>query len=211
MRSRDIISSRKIVSFFVATKRVARRINYPERECIVTRFGFKEISPSNWLEPDDVLRGFVGISFDGQVRPLVAEDYLNCILRPNLHESIPEDVQGLFEVARGAMAYGYFFYPLFTLAMEQLFRVAEAAVVNKCATLGVPTSLKTFDERINWLVEKSIIPQSERESWEAVRHLRNMASHPERQSILPPSYAAGVLERIASQINSLFNDKVAKD
>jgi len=175
----------------------------------MTRFGLKEITLSNWLDPDDVLKGFVRLSPNGQIT-LKGEDYLTYILRPNLHKSVPSDVQALFEVARGAMAYGYFFYPLYTLAMEQLFRVAEAAVKHKCSALRAPKSTKTLKKRIDWLVNESIIPQTESALWHTVRHLRNMASHPEKQSILTPVYTLGILERIASQINSLFNNKALK-
>jgi hypothetical protein len=171
---------------------------------IMTKFGFKEITPSNWLEPDEFLKGFVRLSSGGQFQPVTGDDYLRDILRPKLLESVPTDVQALLEVARGAMAYGYFFYPLYTLAAEQLFRVAEAAVAHKCMALGVPRSRKTFEKRIYWLVDKGVIPGSEFARWGAIRELRNAASHPERQSILMPGNAIGLLEDIAGQINSLF-------
>ena len=175
----------------------------------MTRFELKEISLNNWLEPDDVLKGFARLSPNGQIT-LRGEDYLLYILRPNLHESVPSDVQALFEVSRGAMAYGYFFYPLYTLAMEQLFRVAEAAVENKYSALRAPKSTKKFEEKINWLVNKSIIPQSESGQWKAVRKLRNITSHPKSQSIYPPTSTIAILEHVASQINSLFNNKALK-
>lgn len=172
---------------------------------MTTKFGFKEITSSNWLEPDDVLKGFVRMSPDGELRPITGDDYLRDILRPELLESVPTDVQALFEVARGAMVYGYFFYPLYTLAAEQLFRVAEAAVAHKCKALGTPNSKRTFKTRIDWLVDEGIIPRSELTRWDAIRQLRNAASHPDRQSILTPGNAIGMLEGLAGQINSLFN------
>lgn len=171
----------------------------------MSKFGFKEITPSNWLERDDVLKGFVRMSPSGQSIPLTSEDWLGHILKPKLLESVPADVQALFEVARGAMAYSYFFYPLFTLAAEQLFRVAEAAVAHKCKALGAPESRDTFKKRISWLVEEGVIPSSELNRWDAIRELRNIASHPERQSIFTPGQAIGRLEGIAVQINSLFS------
>jgi hypothetical protein len=170
----------------------------------VAKFGFKEITPSNWLEADGVLRGFVRLSADGQFQPISGDDYLRSILSPELLQSVPTEVQALFEVARGAMAYGYFFYPLYTLAAEQLFRVAEAAVAHKCKALGAPKSIDTFEKRIHWLVDKGVIPNSELVRWDAIRELRNEASHPERQSILMPGNAIGILETAAEQINSLF-------
>ena len=171
----------------------------------MAKFGFKEISPNNWLEPDTALRGFVRMSSDGQTQTLTSDDYLRLILNPKLIEAVPTDVQALFEVARGVMVYGYFFYPLYTLAVEQLFRVADAAVLHKCKASGAPNSTKTFEKRIKWLVDKGIIPHSELTRWDATRKLRNMTSHPERQSILMPGNAIGILEVTVRQINTLFS------
>ena len=169
------------------------------------RFGFKEINLRNWLEPDDALRGFVRISPDGQLHTVTGEEYLQHILSPKLHASVPSDVQALFEVARGAMVYGYFFYPLYTLAVEQLFRVVEAALAHKCKALGAPKSIRTFEKRIKWLMEKAVISRPESDRWHAARQMRNAASHPERQMILAPGNAIGILERVVDDINSLFS------
>ena len=171
----------------------------------MTRFGFKEIILSNWLEPDDALKGFVRISPDGQPHTITGEEYLQHILRPKLHASVPSDVQALFEVARGVMVYGYFFYPLYTLAVEQLFRVVEATLAHKYKALRAPKSRRTFEKRIEWLVEEGVISRQESARWHAARQMRNAASHPERQMILTPGNAIGILERVADDINSLFS------
>ena len=170
------------------------------------KYGFKEINPANWLQPDPVLRAFVRMLPDGQSRPVTGDEYLSHILEPRLLESVPIQVQALFEVSRGAMAYGYFFYPLYTLAAEQLSRVAEAAIVHQCKAMGAPTSKDTFKRRLNWLVDNGAIPRLELIRWDAVRKLRNAASHPDGQSILTPGNAVGLLERVAEQINSLFGN-----
>ena len=171
----------------------------------MTKFGFKEISASNWLEPDKVLQAFVRISPNGQSQTITGDEYLNHILKPKLVASVPKDLQTLFEVARGAMAYGYFFYPLYTLAAQQLFRVADAAVIHKCKALRAPKSKETFKKRIDWLMNEGTIPQSELNRWAAIRELRNIASHPERQFISTTGNAIGLLEGITEQINSLFS------
>ena len=173
----------------------------------MTKFGFKEITPSNWLERDEVLKGFVAMSPDGHFHTITGEEYLRHILKPRLLESVPTDVQALFEVARGGMAYGYFFYPLYTLAAEQLFRVVEAAVAHRCKASGMPRG--TFEKRVDWLVEGGVIPRAESARWHAARDLRNAASHPKRQMILTPGNAIGMLERIADDLNSLFSDGLA--
>ena len=171
----------------------------------MTKFGFKKITQSNWLEPDPVLRGFVRISPDGRSQGLTGDDYLNLILNPKLLESVPTEVQILFGVARGAMVYAYFFYPLYTLAAEQLFRVAESAIGHECKALGAPRSKCTLKKKIEWLIDQGTIPESELSRWEAIRGLRNAASHPDRQSIFTPGGAIGLLEGITEQINSLFS------
>ena len=118
---------------------------------------------------------------------------------------MPSDVQALFEVACGAMVYGYFFYPLYTLAAEQLFRVVESALAHKCKALGAPRSRRTFEKRIEWLVEEGVISRPESTRWHAARQMRNAASHPECQMVLTPGNAIGILERVADDINSLFS------
>ncbi len=172
---------------------------------MTSKYGFKEITPSNWLEPDPVLRGFVRMSLNGEFRSITGDEYLRDILRPRLLESVPTDVQALFEVARGAMVYGYFFYPLYTLAAEQLFRVCEAAVGHKCQLLGASRAKEKFKNKIDLLVKNGIIQSSQVTRWYAFRKLRNTASHPGRQTILIPGNAIGMLENIAIEINSLFS------
>jgi len=171
----------------------------------MTSLGFKKLTEDNWLEPDEILKSFVRLTPDGQSRSIAEEEHLGYILRPVLIESTPSEVKGLFEVARGAMAYGFFFYPLYTLASEQLFRVAEAAVAHKCRSMRAPEKARTFKQRIDWLLERGAVPKSEATRWDAIRKLRNSASHPDRQSILTPGNGMRLLEDIARQINLLFN------
>ncbi len=130
------------------------------------------------------------------------------ILKPNLNETVPTEVKALFEVARGSLVYGYFFYPLYTLGLEQLFRVAEAAVTRKCKTMEAPRAICKggFLKKVKYLVEMKVIPNQKEEIWNAIRGLRNIASHPQDQSILAPGEAIGKLSRIADEINSLFSN-----
>ena len=59
-------------------------------------------------------------------------------------------------------------------------------------------------EKIDYLVDKNIIRENEELSWHAIRHLRNEASHPKRQSIVMPGMMISMLEDISGKINSLF-------
>ncbi len=164
----------------------------------------KQLTVENWLKADQPSSLFAGVSPDGQIRSIAGDDWARHILQPKLLDSVPDDVQVLYEVARGTMVYGWFFYPLYTLGVEQLSRVAEAAISHKCKMLGAPTAIGTFAKKIQWLAENSIIPESERNRWDSIRRLRNAVSHRESQPILAPGYLIGLLERFTEQINSLF-------
>jgi len=102
------------------------------------------------------------------------------------------------------MVYGFLFYPLYTLAAEQLLRVAEAAVSHKCGHMGAPKRAKTLADRIKWLNENGAISDDQLLRWHTTREDRNFASHPERQSIMTPGNAIGYVERTAELINTLF-------
>ena len=167
-------------------------------------FGFKDIDPANWLEPDLVMHAFVRIDPEAGPTRMEGKDWVEAILRPRVGDAVPEDVQALFEVARGAMVYGFLFYPLYTLAAEQLFRVSEAAISHKCKAMHAPNSRKSLASRIDWLHQQGVIPDANMPRWHASRKLRNMASHPERQTIITPANAIGFVERMAGLINGLF-------
>lgn len=106
--------------------------------------------------------------------------------------------------ARGALVYGCFFYPLYTLAAEQLFRVIEAAIVHRCEQLGAP-NMRNLQSQITWLINRGIIPSAEADRWDAARQLRNIASHPTNQAIFTPGMALNFLEGVANDINALFS------
>jgi len=94
----------------------------------------KTITKDNWLDVDSIIASGVFARFsmtDASVQPLTASDWVERFLSPKLSTNVPGDVRELFEVARSAMLYGVFFYPLFTLGLEQVFRLMEAAAKAK--------------------------------------------------------------------------------
>jgi hypothetical protein len=173
------------------------------RSGIMPSSGFKELTPTNWLEPDDIMVGFVARDPDGEVRPISANHWAESILSTQLAPSVPQEVQDLFAVARGGMLYGFFFYPLYTLAAEQLFRVGEAAVGHKALSLGVPRKYD-FNEQVNRLRDRGVFTEEERGVWHTLRHLRNAASHSSEQTIFAPPQALSVLSGTAEMVNGLF-------
>ncbi len=160
------------------------------------KLGIKALTLENWKTPE------VPIAFT----LFTEEKWLARITAPQLIATVPENVVKLFEVARGSMAYGWFFYPLLTLAEEQLHRVQETAARERCKLAGIPIKDKSFDDLIKRLVDHEIIPADSISLWEAARHLRNHSSHPQNQMIIPPGMAVGGLEATVRQINQLFAD-----
>jgi len=141
----------------------------------MTEHGFKELTRENWLEPDPLSLAFSNVHdvAMGETRRMSPEEGLGYILEPQLSTSVPQDVRALFAVARGTMCYGYYFYPLYMLAAEQLFRVAEAAVHHRAEQLKAPKNLKKFATKLKFLVGSGAITVADKDRWDAIRTLRN--------------------------------------
>jgi predicted nuclease with RNAse H fold len=166
--------------------------------------GMKKLALHNWREPD-VPKFFPGLTEDVWVEEA---------MKPQLVSAVPEDVVRLFEIARGSILYGWLFYPLLTLASEQLHRVQEAAVRARCKIGGIPLTKtlkggsvrsRNFADLIGELAGRGIIRYDERGMWDAARTLRNMSSHPERPMIAPPGYALAAIDVTARRINQIFD------
>src|SRR5438270_7929814 len=93
---------------------------------------------------------------------------------------LAEPVQRLFAVARSTLPYGHYFYPLYTLGAEQLYRVADSAALHRYRDLGGPKSKRgrdpAFATRIDWLRERGAIAAEYIARWDGFRELRNIAS-----------------------------------
>jgi hypothetical protein len=165
-------------------------------------FGVKKITLTNWQIPD-LPRMF----------PAPAEDWVGEILEPQLTSNVPEDVVRLFEIARGSMVYGWFYYPLITLASEQLLRVMELAATKRCEQAGMPMQIpnkkgrtrdKHFIEKIQDLTSAGIISPSDYPKWDATRGLRNDRSHPSGAMIIHPGMGSADVKITCELINKLF-------
>lgn len=171
--------------------------------------GIKALSLENWMDPDPLMRDLVMPNDDGTISYMEGKDWAFSILNLKITETIPIEIRKLYEIARGSMLYGYFFYPLYTLAEEQLYRVAEAAVTEKCNQIAAAESLKkiktkTFEDKLGFLHDNDVITKQEHEQWTDIRKLRNIASHPEQQTIITPGMALDTLDQLVYKINCLF-------
>ena len=170
------------------------------------RLHFKRLTPENFLEPDPTSALFVNRSpAGGPATPMRAEDWAGGILAPSLGPGVPTELHGLLEAARGILVYGHFFYPLFTLGMEQLHRVADAATVHRCRQLGAPKGpSRTFAKRVEWLHERGVITERARVRWDAARDRRNASSHADRQNLMQGNWCFSRVSRTVDMVNALF-------
>jgi hypothetical protein len=163
-------------------------------------FGFKRLTMDNWLAVDPAWAGVVMSSS----LPDPSEAWVFDLVQSELEPTVPLNVRRLFEIARGTLVYSLMFYPLLTLGTEQMFRVFETALSEKCANLSAPAKIKTFANKIEWLTQSGAIDAHDQTRWTAIRHLRNEASHPKDQSIFPPSEALHIVDAAIELINPLF-------
>jgi hypothetical protein len=166
--------------------------------------GYRQLTPDNWTEADPVNRNFV--RFSPLVGPISmsGNDWARAFLEVELSGHVPAEIVDLYGVARGSMLYGWFFYPLFRLGEEQLYRVIEAAARLRCQQLDTQGERPSFFRAIDLLIDAEVIAEEERERWTAARRLRNAAAHPERAAVIPPGAALGMLTRCARDIDGIF-------
>jgi hypothetical protein len=135
-----------------------------------------------------------------------AEEWITKVLRHRLHEQVPPDVRALFRGAQAMLAYGCLFYPLATLAMEQLLRVLEAAVTHVCKEHSGPGEKDPFQKKLKWLCEKSVISEDQWHGWDNLRTIRNGTSHPTHQMLMPPAMADHTFALLCEELNQLFKN-----
>lgn len=168
-------------------------------------YGFKKLSVENWRQADITNENFMRRSeLTGELLAMGEDDWARQFLAVELKGHVPVEIRDLFDVARGAMIYGWFFYPLFRLGEEQLYRLTETALRRCYRHLGGSKRRPTFEQAVDFLIERRVIPAEDFGRWDAARKLRNAASHPERASVMPPGAVLGMLKANAHDINRLF-------
>ncbi len=167
-------------------------------------FGYKRLTLENWLTVDPAWCGVVMSSS----RPDPSEAWVHDLIQTELDPAVPLPIRKLFEIARGTLVYSLMFYPLLTVGTEQMFRVFDTAVSAKCKAMQAPEKIQRFADKIKWLEKQAVISPGQRPRWDAIRHLRNQASHPTDQSILPPAEALTILDIAVELINTLFIPRV---
>jgi len=165
----------------------------------------KRLTIDNWNEIDPIIASgvFVRVSLaDGSVETVTSRHWIERSLRPQLSPEVPEAVR--FDIARGAILYGVCFYPLFTLGLEQILRVQEAAARARAVLLGVRVGKRPYEKILDELHTRGLLSPEDHEAWTIRRRLRNLTTHADRASILLPAQAMDELTRVADSINRLF-------
>ena len=119
--------------------------------------GFKQLTPMNWTEPDPVNQHFARISPIAGPISMEGGDWAREFLDVSLADHVPDEVVDLFAIARGAMLYGWFFYPLFRIGEEQLYRVLESSARIRYSELGGEAARPGFKQMIAHLLERGAI------------------------------------------------------
>ena len=167
---------------------------------------FNKLTPDNWRELEGTGSHIVRVKSDGTTETLSEDDWASRFLEQELSQNVPEDIRNMFEVAQGVLCYGCYFYPLYTLGSEQLYRVQEAALLNKCAQMGAPKKVQRFVSAIDWMKEQDALSDGRYDQWSATRRLRNMTSHADKQSLLDQTMALSGVVIAVELINELFED-----
>jgi hypothetical protein len=83
------------------------------------------LTVQNHLDRDPRLEGWNPLGIGLTYR---TDKWVELILSYSLTEMVPDYLEQMFERAQGCAVYGCYHYPLFTLAVEELFRLKESAL-----------------------------------------------------------------------------------
>jgi len=160
--------------------------------------GFKIPSVDSILDPDLISDALISDD-DGTQDKLTPAYILHAIESIQLDAAVPLEVRRSFQMALGAMIYGYWYYPLYTLVSQQILRVGDFALDYFARTVGVAKPLP-ISARIRELYDAGLLSLEDRDHWEAIRRLRNSVAHPASTQIWPLSHAIDVAQLVAGAI-----------
>ncbi len=167
------------------------------------RSGQKAITQGNFAQPDPRILYFVR---DPEV-------WLSRCRYSVVSPQVPENVATLLRIAQGIMSYGWFYYPLLTIAAEQCSRCLEAAARERCKSVSIVVENVdkkgnvrpvAFGNLLTALKNRALLTDEEANRWDIGRDLRNFAAHPDDQMIFTPGQALGQLDTTVELINGLF-------
>lgn len=100
---------------------------------------------------------------------------------------------------------------LYARENEQVYRVLEAALSQKCEELGLSRRADRFGDVIDRLFESGHLSAQRHGQWHAVRRLGNASSHAGRQILIDPTMAGRGMRTAAELIDDLFKPQPPVD
>lgn len=165
----------------------------------------KKLSAEDWNKPDPVMSIFYQRSLmDGTISQMTDVDWVNAILQYKLVDTVPVEVRDLYDTVQHTFAQGYNKYQLYTSAMQEMLKVADAAVKHKCDQLNASAKKKTFAQRLALLASAGVLSLQQQAHWYVIRQTRNYYMHPERRETILPGMALRTISNIVEAINTLF-------
>lgn len=164
----------------------------------------KILDETNFLEIDSRMEGQTVYGLGPMSHP--PEAWTRLFTSVRLDNGIPAEICEMFDRSRGAMCYGTYYYPLYTLGMEESFRLMESALRHAYAAVSAnaeDTSMN-FADLIKWAAKAGLLSESERHRWTACRYLRNSASHKKKESVYSPVMALSHLDSSKELLEALF-------
>jgi hypothetical protein len=164
----------------------------------------KRLTADNFLLPDPLTGEFTGQDGDGRAHRLSAVDRAHEILAIRIDEDVPEPVRNRFELARGILLYGFFWYPLWVQGTVEALQAAELALVAACEAAQGPKRLNSAESRIEWLEKRRTLEAADAGTWTSLVGVRAALAEAGETPILTPRKSLDVLEAVSQAINGLF-------
>jgi hypothetical protein len=171
------------------------QLHPPDKDNYDEFLQFSRVTEQNWLAPDR--KNYVPFG-------VTKEQWIAPFLEPRLETFVPRNVIRAFEVARACMIYSWYFYPLATLGLEQVFRVGKFAVRERSRLLQ--PKIDNFEEELKVLVAGKIISPTDERRWLAVGGLTGDRAFLAGATLCDPGQAINTLQSIADLINDLFSE-----
>lgn len=194
-------------------KRWSAHFPIPSDETTHKLYGIKRLSYENFLVPcvgAMLFDPYGGLITEGLPIPTAAavRARVERFTAVNVRDDVPETVWRMFEVAKGAMAFGLFFYPLYTIGEDHLSRLFEWMVKDRYVALSGKNKASGLKVALDWLLKHGHFPPGSEVRWRAAYHIRNLKAHPTMQYIMSPADASRNLHYMRELIEHLYPEPV---
>lgn len=167
--------------------------------------GFKRVTAQNVQETDPLVADmWTRNNITGEARPQEPNDWISVITGIELRRVVPSEVHRMFTLVQGAFCYAHWYYPMVTICLNEMLRIADVATDKACKQRGLPHGEdSSFAQRIDQLASRKVIDQTAKPIWHQLRKQRNRATHPSSQSIYGFSHAFDTVKHVKELIDNI--------